>query len=402
MGKMKTLDYLVGRFCQPWVAVDDFKGLLKLEINSLKMVDEYINKALERIYITKIKNHINKNIKKLEKKLNKTSLDKSDIDSVLIFSKLLKKFKEGTISLQEIQPVKIAFMGMQNAGKTSLVNYLFGETVDDQYQETSPTVSVAQQVNNMEGNRVVIWDFGGQESFRNEYLDKPEDFLNDIEVLLFVIDSQDDSLYAGALEYFDSLLAILNNLQINTSIMIDFHKFDPDVSNNFDFIVKVEWLEEKLREVINNYRFNYEFIRSSIFADISNDDEPEIMKDLKNILTARSSDYTTPSELELLKKILYFQTKMYINTINNLNLLQKSNNRLEKRLLDLVLMSGQSRDNKTTLPLMVKKAKESANLVDQPANKISVVAELKKTVDQIMERRRKRKRINESKKKPFM
>ena len=38
---------------------------------------------------------------------------------------------------------------------------------------------------------VVVWDFGGQETYRNEYLADPESYLSSISYAFYVVDVQD-------------------------------------------------------------------------------------------------------------------------------------------------------------------------------------------------------------------
>ena len=51
-----------------------------------------------------------------------------------------------------------------------------------------------------------IWDFGGQEGYRKEYLDNFEKYLTGANKIIYVIDVQDSTRYDLALEYMENVI----------------------------------------------------------------------------------------------------------------------------------------------------------------------------------------------------
>ena len=68
------------------------------------------------------------------------------------------------------QGIKLIIIGMENAGKTTIVDLLTKETekVPEKPPDMNPTKGVERR--SLFQKNIMIWDFGGQESFRKEYL----------------------------------------------------------------------------------------------------------------------------------------------------------------------------------------------------------------------------------------
>ncbi|MHA1793429.1 MAG: ADP-ribosylation factor-like protein [Promethearchaeota archaeon] len=317
--KKTTFNYLTERFFKEDIKAKNYKGLLDEEINSLKSFDDKILNVLKEKNVNKIKDLIKIDLADFEKRLKEINIDQIEIDSKIIVIKILQKVLSSKSEQKKEIVAKIAVMGIQNAGKTSFINYLMGQSMDEKFQETEPTVSVEQRTLKLKDLNLVIWDFGGQESFRNEYLSNPEEFFIDTEVLLYVVDAQDEEHYPDSIEYFYSILEILKKTGVQLRIIIDLHKSDPDVVQDVDFLIKIQWLEEKFTNVVQQFSFPYEFMRSSIFNDVADEKEPEISKNLKKVLSSKYKGIGEPSIRDLVKDMLFIQTKIYLNLMNKMN-----------------------------------------------------------------------------------
>ena len=72
-----------------------------------------------------------------------------------------------------MQPLKILFSGLANAGKTSILKIL-----DNRFEEIpdlAPTMGIAHSVYKVLGLSINLWDMGGQTSYRQKYLLKFEE-----------------------------------------------------------------------------------------------------------------------------------------------------------------------------------------------------------------------------------
>ena len=327
--KRSTFDYMKERFFKQEVTAGNYKEILKEKLTSLKNLDDDTINSLKEMKIEKIKDIIKADIDEIKDKFKSTDFPQQEVDSAIIVFKLLQKFLSPKTKEDFKKTGKVAVMGMQNAGKTSFINFLIGEKPDEKFKETEPTVSVANRDFKLNDVNLAIWDFGGQESFRKEYLANPDEFFINTEVLLYIVDAQDEKNYADSIQYLMSILSILEKMDVNVSIILDFHKYDPDLIHDIDFMVKLQWLEEKFESVLQTYKFSYEFMRSSIFNDIANPNEPELAKNLKDIFSKKAEDIGQQSEIDMLKNILYVQTKIYMNMVTNFLELKNAINNLK-------------------------------------------------------------------------
>lgn len=87
--------------------------------------------------------------------------------------------------------LEVSIVGLQNAGKTSLVHALTGESLQ---QHPVPTVGFTMRKVKVGGLVIKCWDLGGQPRFRPMW----ERYSRGVDVIVWVVDSADvDSLAVG-------------------------------------------------------------------------------------------------------------------------------------------------------------------------------------------------------------
>ncbi len=118
---------------------------------------------------------------------------------------------------------KILLLGLDNAGKTSIVNLVVKKMTDA--LTTIPTKNVDRSDLEILGQRVIIHDLGGQQKYRKKYLESTT-FFEAVDVLIFIVDLQDRDRYDVALDYFDKALANIVALGLSPKLFLFLHKFD--------------------------------------------------------------------------------------------------------------------------------------------------------------------------------
>jgi len=165
-------------------------------------------------------------------------------------------------------PKKILFVGLDNAGKTSIVKCLSGTKKLTSFCDIKPTTGNKIISINILDTDFSIWDLGGQEAFRKEYLSDFNDYIYGCNKLIFVIDIQDTKRYELALEYFEKIIDLTeaeknaNNIELSVFL----HKFDPDLIENDAFDKKINRLKEKVKEKLDSTDFFYQIFRTTIYA----------------------------------------------------------------------------------------------------------------------------------------
>ena len=101
--------------------------------------------------------------------------------------------------LDEEKIQKIMVIGLDKAGKTSIMNVL-----NQRYNlmdNIKPTVGIERTTIQILGMPIVSWDLGGQSKYRDTYLKNPT-YFTETDSLFFVIDALDFNRYELAIQYF--------------------------------------------------------------------------------------------------------------------------------------------------------------------------------------------------------
>ena len=167
----------------------------------------------------------------------------------------------------DLKHAKILLLGLDNAGKTSILLSLRKNTNLLSYIALKPTAGL-NIVNLEEGDKIYnIWDFGGQERYRKEYLKNLKKYFDQVDKIIFVIDVQDIDRYELALEYIKDIVEYIKNKGIKVDFSVFFHKFDPNLEKLDQFTEKV--ISTKLISKIKNImpsKFNYKIFKTTIFT----------------------------------------------------------------------------------------------------------------------------------------
>jgi len=152
--------------------------------------------------------------------------------------------------------LKVIISGLDNAGKTSILTAL-----DKKYDFQKDIVQLKPTI------RVVFWDMGGQEQYREIYMKYQDVYFDATDLLIYVIDIQDPERFENSLEYLNAILSFFMDAKMDVPIIITFHKFDPDLRGNTEILENIEKLREQI--LMNYPSFKILFQQSSIYDIIS-------------------------------------------------------------------------------------------------------------------------------------
>ncbi len=125
------------------------------------------------------------------------------------------------MSTMEAQSTKLGFFGLDNSGKTSYLKTLkrdFTFIANPKPTKGIERTSISQSV---------IWDYGGQEAYRQRYLASETD-LEDLNFAFYLVDVQDSNRFQDSANYLNNLLQA--NEKIGNELAICLHKADPDIT----------------------------------------------------------------------------------------------------------------------------------------------------------------------------
>ncbi|TET59998.1 MAG: hypothetical protein E3J52_04755 [Promethearchaeota archaeon] len=164
--------------------------------------------------------------------------------------------------------IKTVISGLDNAGKTSILTAL-----DKKYDfekdvvQLKPTIRVEYHKMNFLRNNTVFWDMGGQEQYRDIYIDYQDVYFDATDLIIYVIDIQDPERFDNSLEYLNAILTFFSESEMDVPVIITFHKFDPELKADKEILKNIEKLRER---ILNEYpNFNILFQQSSIYDIIS-------------------------------------------------------------------------------------------------------------------------------------
>jgi small GTP-binding protein len=169
---------------------------------------------------------------------------------------------------------KILLIGLDNSGKTSIVLSLKGDTNLLSFLSLKPTRGLKVEQLDTSQYELNIWDFGGQEQYREDYLNSFYKYTESINKVIFVIDVQNIDRYDLAMEYFKNIIILLARDRVLVDISVFLHKYDPNLKRKEEFKNIDEVVQSRLVDKIVGIiplDFKYEIYKTSIYTVFEKD-----------------------------------------------------------------------------------------------------------------------------------
>jgi small GTP-binding protein len=222
------------------------------------------------------------------------------LQKAVTISCIIKRIQEESESYVSKEQ-KIVVIGLSNAGKTTILRKFGGQIGIKDLAKLTPTKGVQRKEIVTSDMALILWDFGGQEEYRNVYLSNPEKYFLKVDLVIYVIDLQDPDNYETSIAYFKQILDVFEKLEENPYILIFIHKYDPDLKDDPEIILNVELVKDMIKDVFNETDgLEYEIYMSSIYSAIAN--EPKFSRYLKN--TMAKTGVLTEGKLEGMATVL--------------------------------------------------------------------------------------------------
>lgn len=259
--------------------------------------------VLEKLDIDIFENFCNKLSKELFLIFSNSTEDnlpeKSEIERIInpiLSSFYLAKPETTEILTEEIKLAtisKIVLVGLAKAGKTSIKRIFFEKWSREMVRNIKPTtgIEITLKLLNFLDHRIAIHDFGGQITYRKDYIQR-HDIWNGISTLIFVVDIQNPSSFDVAKDYLSNIWEVVkreNN--ILPRLFLFLHKYDlskrEDLSENmrffFQFFEEFTNIATFYLTTIEDSSSNIALIKSLYFSI------PEVI--LKRLLEEELLDY---------------------------------------------------------------------------------------------------------------
>ncbi|MHA1269963.1 MAG: ADP-ribosylation factor-like protein [Candidatus Helarchaeota archaeon] len=264
------------------LAMDEFL-LLPISVIKTLNTDEIIRLN------TKMKIFIVNDLKKLNfRQIIQVKDIFDDKDLVNKIYDIKRKIHE-IIEIRSKRKTKIIFLGIDNAGKSTIINIFKKAIKQDDLTKIQPTIGVKREQMFLKNFIVNILDLGGQKKYRHHYFKSPERFFEGLSLVFYVIDIQDDHRYEETLYYLKAITEIISQFNNNEDceFIILIHKFDPELMNDIIYQEKFEYLSEEIEKImLNNYEFK--IIKSSIYNSVYFQDN-DFMTQFNSLFTLEES-----------------------------------------------------------------------------------------------------------------
>ncbi|MFX0025078.1 MAG: ADP-ribosylation factor-like protein [Candidatus Hermodarchaeota archaeon] len=328
----------------------------------------------------------NKTKKKIEHILQ-TDLEIEDkVKKAVTISKVIYKIKEESISYLKKEQ-KVIVVGLANAGKTTILKKFGGQIGIKDLARLNPTKGVERQEIITPDLVLIIWDFGGQQEYREIYLQDPQKYFLKVDLIIYVIDLQDPEKFYESIKYFDKIIENIEKLEEKPYILVFIHKYDPDIKDDPEILLNIEFVKDLIKGVFKNRKkFDYEIYLSSIYSLLAK--EPKFSRYLKETMekTATLSDYKLEGMASILESTLngiIRLSEVVMDQYNELNIRIKQLEG-EDLIADGLTSSLPSPEYSSPNPLTIQKTSSSSTMVSQKEARkarTAVLDELKELIE---------------------
>ncbi len=160
---------------------------------------------------------------------------------------------------------KLILIGLDNAGKSTILLTMRQQIGPHIFRDLQPTKGLATEKVETEDMIYHVWDFGGQEAYRQKYIER-KDYFEDTDTCIFVIDIQDNNRFDLALDYLKQILEIFKDLGENPDFSVFFHKFDPELVDSKEYQQKSSELRKKIRDIFKFHSFSVKVFHTTIYT----------------------------------------------------------------------------------------------------------------------------------------
>ncbi|MFW9852962.1 MAG: ADP-ribosylation factor-like protein [Candidatus Thorarchaeota archaeon] len=176
-----------------------------------------------------------------------------------------KDYFSSFIEYEELEKIrlKVVFIGLTQAGKTSIVQVAMEDYLPQETMSNPATVDISRKIIKKEKTPILVFDVGGQFQYIERiFKDWRDKTFSDVNIAVFVIDAMDYEKYSNAKHYFDLTAKNLYQYSSDALFYLYIHKMD---------LIPKDERENKVNEIKEFFElFKYSKIKifqTSIYED---------------------------------------------------------------------------------------------------------------------------------------
>ncbi|NVM01166.1 MAG: GTP-binding protein [Candidatus Helarchaeota archaeon] len=162
---------------------------------------------------------------------------------------------------------KMIIIGLDNAGKTTILKTLKQELTPKMFANMKPTTGVnIEEFTAVDGTKFMVWDFGGQLSFREEYFRRKDYYFSKISKLIYVIDIQDPDRFDESITYLLNITGVVKLQKPIPNFIIFVHKYDPELLSSEKYENLFNQLTGKIKTIFKPLNIPLKFFKTSVYT----------------------------------------------------------------------------------------------------------------------------------------
>ena len=258
MAENDTKNVKVKDFFKRTVVINEIDEILSFKPDTLIGIDQVSSEKLAE--------HNIKNIEQMADVQLDTLPDIKEIpNSILVKWVKIAQVVVRSIKEQLKTHKKLLMIGLDNGGKTSILAVL-----QDRFsiiKSLLPTRGVKREKLDFFGYPIISWDLGGQVQYREKlYFNRPELFFTEVDLVLYVVDTQDTERFVEAANYFRQVLKALSELNEIPPVLVVLSKSDQDLRVTREWQNNVNAIKTKFTHIINEFeKFSIDFSDTTIY-----------------------------------------------------------------------------------------------------------------------------------------
>ncbi len=159
--------------------------------------------------------------------------------------------------------MKVSIIGLSGCGKTSIISTTFSASLPEETKQLAPTIMFEVHEHPYLGLSVALFDFGGQDQYRESYLDKPEIFA-ETDALVLIYDLHNPDQLERENEYFSKVLEAFKDGS-KPAVHVFLHKYDEEAYPKDLLDINLKKTRESAEKLLNGWKPSPTFHVTSIY-----------------------------------------------------------------------------------------------------------------------------------------
>ncbi len=312
--------------------------------------------------------------------LSKNNISKADWDNWKTAASLIYETPDFP---REVK--KVLVIGLDNAGKTSVINILQRELGLDTLLNIKPTRGIFREMIELQSLKMSLWDLSGQKQYREQFTVEEKNLIFDeVDIILLVVDIQASNRFSEIFEYLDNVINVLSKFQDQPTIIVLIHKADPDYIDTSEFRENYIGLRSVIDIQLEKAGIKYDYYITSIYNTLPK------AQGFRESVKSTVDQLKSIGQTAVPSNILSVMTNIFDLVVKLSSILEDRMNLLEFELLDLqTLVQSEFIPGVKTIEAIEARIGESTSS-DKNAKQV-LVSELQKIITKRSPKPRKRR-----------